>query len=300
VDQQDTLQATRPVDFYPWERSMPDRLARPSTPFVPFDEAEIEGSITRRFARIVDLYRERLAVQGSDRSFTYEALDQAANRVAWTILEEGKPGYGERAPIVAVLFEHGAWAIAALMGVIKAGKAYMPLDSTYPRARLEYMLQDSQADVILTHGENLALANELAGEFGQGRCRVINVEALSPDLPTEDPALEISPDAYAYLLYTSGTTGQPKGVLGSHRQVLHFSSVFINTHHICPEGRMCMISTLCFSGSLAYIFPGLLSGSALFPYDLKREGVGRLAKWLREERITYYGGVPTVFRASGG
>jgi thioesterase domain-containing protein len=103
-------------------------------------------------------------------------------------------------------------------------------------------------------------------------------------------------DDHAYILYTSGTTGRPKGVLGSHRQVLQFASDDIRQAHIYPEDRIGMAASLCLSASLTKIFPALLSGALLCPYDLKKRGVEPLAGWLTETGITIFACVPTVFR----
>ncbi len=275
------------------EQSMPNRAVCPANPFTLFPESEIEQSIPQRFVKIAEQYSTRLAVKDEHHEFTYDALNKMANRVAWAILAEGEG----RAPTVALLLEHGALAIAALMGVIKAGRAYVPLDASYPRARLEYMLQDSQADVILTDSEKLSLASELVAGWGaEERFRLINVAELDSELPTENPGYAISPDAYAYVLYTSGTTGKPKGVLGDHRQVLCFCRVHINSFHICPQDRVGLVASLCFSGSLTYVFPTLLHGATLFSFDVKKEGMSRMVDWLIRERVSIWGGVPTLYR----
>lgn len=282
------------ISFYPWEQSMPDRAARPTNPFIPFPDSEIEQSIPQRFEKVVERHAVRLAVKDAQHAFTYDELNQLANRIAWAILAEGK------APTVALVMDQGALAIAVLLGAIKAGKAYVPLDPTYPPARLEYMLHDCQANVILSDRANLSLAGELAagkaGPGSGGSVNVLCVPELDAGLSTGNPGLDISPDAYAYILYTSGTTGQPKGVLGDHRQVMHFTKVFINSFHTRPEDRVSLLSALSFSGSLAYIFPTLLNGSALFPFDVKKGGPAQLAHWLIDERITLYGSVPTLLR----
>ena len=120
-------QATHPYPLsYPWEASVPDRFAHPRNPFIPFDRRDIEQSIPRRFEQQVRLYPGRLAVQDNVCAFTYGELNRAANRVAWAILSAS----GKKVPTVVLLVEHGAPAIAALMGVLKAGKAYVPVDAS--------------------------------------------------------------------------------------------------------------------------------------------------------------------------
>jgi non-ribosomal peptide synthetase component F len=117
-----------------------------------------------------------------------------------------------------------------MLGVLKAGKFYVPLDPFYPRARIEYMLEDSQASVLVTNDGNLALARELANRI---RCELLNVDELDATCSVAEPDVGISPDSLAWILYTSGSTGQPKGVMQTHRNVLHDIMNYTNGFHIC-------------------------------------------------------------------
>jgi amino acid adenylation domain-containing protein len=273
---------------YSWEQGMPDQSARPTNLFVPFEKQDVEQSIPQRFEEQAVIHPHRLAIKADDGEFTYAALNQAANRVAWAILDRR----GERAETVALILEQGALSIAALLGVLKAGKTYVPLDPSYPRARISYMLQDSQAELIVTDSKHLVLAGELA----EASCSVMNVTELDADLPSGNPGLQIPPGAYAYILYTSGSTGQAKGVIENHRNVLHFSMVIGNGFHIGPGDRCSLLSSLCFSASASDIFPALLNGAVIMPYDVKKKGLDSLADWLIQEGITRYESVPTLFR----
>src|SRR5205823_13197257 len=126
------------------------------------------------------------------------------NRMAHAILERR----GEDEEPVALLLDQGAPVIAAIMGVLKAGKSYVPLDPQFPRARLAYMLEDSQAGLIVTSSRHLAAAGELVPRT----VPVIDIDALDPGLSCANPGVEIAPDRGVHILYTSGSTGQPKGV----------------------------------------------------------------------------------------
>ena len=237
-----TVSIQNPTRFYPWEKSLPARYARPSNPFTPMQESDLEKSIPERFLEMVALYSKRVAAKGARHELTYRTLNELANRLAWAILAQGEG----RTPMVALLCEHDALAIAALMGILKAGRAYVPLDAAYPRARIEYILSDSQADLIVADHVHLELANELAADLGDDKpCQVLNIEALDADLSIENPELALTPVDYAYIIYTSGTTGQPKGVLGNHLQMLHQSLVFVNAFHHSPEDRIGLLASLC-------------------------------------------------------
>jgi amino acid adenylation domain-containing protein len=256
--------------------------------FIPFPPAAIEGSILERFAQMVQLYPERLAVQGAQQALTYVALNQLANRLAHHLLTQ----QGEGQHPVALLFEHDALILAAMLGVLKAGKFYVPLDPAYPPARLDYLVHDAQTSLLITNTANLPLATALAQE----RLQIINVDTLSPHCATEDPRLSSGPDQLALLLYTSGSTGTPKGFPHPHRNVLHDCMQYTNAAHFCPDDRFVLLSSYSFADSVRTIYSALLNGAALYPFDLPQHGVAPLARWLNAHAITIYRSVPTVFR----
>src|SRR5262249_41570610 len=129
---------------------------------------EIEQSIPDRFEKIARLYPRRLAVKSKERSFTYEELNRAANRIAHCIV--AKRGLGSEP--IALLFEHGAEVIAALLAALKAGKFYVALDPSIPRERIGYILDDSQAGLIITNNRN----SELARQLTKNTAALINIE----------------------------------------------------------------------------------------------------------------------------
>jgi acyl-coenzyme A synthetase/AMP-(fatty) acid ligase/acyl carrier protein len=171
--------------------------------------------------------------------------------------------------------------------VLKAGKIRVPLAPSFPRDRLAAILDDLPASLIVTNDENLALAKELAG-YGRA---VINVDALDARLTADNPGLSISPDAYADIFYTSGSTGQPKGVVQNHRNLLHAIMEKTNAFHLCGQDRVSFLGV----GRWA-IYRALLNGAAVYPVDVNQEGLAPLAAWLRQEEITMLTAVASTFR----
>ncbi|MGH2405192.1 MAG: amino acid adenylation domain-containing protein, partial [bacterium] len=220
---------------------------------------------------------------------TYAALNRSSNRIARSILARR----GKREETVALMLEQGSALVAAILGVLKAGKMYVPMDPSYPRARLAALLVDTEASLIITDPTNDSLARALAGD-GQ---TVLNVEDVDGSLSTGNPDISVSPDALAYIFYTSGSTGRPKGVADNHRNVLHNIMRYTNSLHICPEDRLTLLQSCSFSGSVSSLFGALLNGAASLPFDLNKEGSGRLSTWLAQEGITIYHSVPTIFRS---
>jgi len=263
------------------------KCKHPKGTFVPFRKKENEQSISDRFEKQVEQYPDRIAVKSRYHELTYKMLNQAANHVAWSILNEH--GKGE-AP-VALILENGAPMISAILGVLKAGKIYVPLDPSLPTARITYILEDSQAEFIVTNNKNLSIAESLAQNVPQ----LVNMDELDPGIKVENPGLSITPDTLAWILYTSGSTGDPKGVVHNHRNLLHFVMNYTNGFRICADDRLTLLYSCSVNAGAHDIFSALLNGAALYPWDIKEEGLTHLADWLTQQEITIYSSVPTVF-----
>ena len=259
----------------------------PNGRFLEFSREETDQSIPERFEKIARKYPDRLAVKTKNHSLTYNDLNSAANRMAHTILNQR----GRKNEPVALLMEHDAPVIAAILGALKAGKFYVPLDPSLPHLRVKYILEDLQASYIVTNNKNLPLAKSLAGTV----LDLVNIDELD-SLPDGNPCIGIQPESLSWVIYTSGSTGKPKGVIQNHLNVLHFMMNYTNALHICVDDRLTLLYSFSVNGGTHDIFAALLNGAALFPLDLKEDGFTHLCDWLIEERITIYHSVPTVFR----
>jgi non-ribosomal peptide synthetase component F len=219
--------------------------------------SDVEQSIPARFEQQVRQYPNRLAVKTHLFQLTYEALNHTANRVAHAILTQCGPG---EAPI-ALLLEHDTAVIAAILGVLKAGKLYVPLDPSFPQARHTAILQDAQPELLLTNSQHLAAARALT----HNGCHVLNLDAIDANIAIENPGLALSPDTLANILYTSGSTGGPKGVVQNHRYMLHKVMVYTNDVHICADDRLTLLHSCSVGASERNLFGALLNGAALCP-----------------------------------
>ncbi|MGE5343351.1 MAG: amino acid adenylation domain-containing protein [Candidatus Omnitrophota bacterium] len=272
---------------------------RPSQPFEAFKFEDIHQRIINRFEQVVDTFPDRIAVNGDHGLYTYRELHAFANAIARNLVQIN-PGVNRG---IGLLFEHGAEMIAAMLGVLKTGNFYIPLDPTYPPGRLEYMLADSDATVILTNNRNEQFAQRLANT-SKHAIRLIHIDIIDNIDDIEDidnknniEELNIRPSDPTYILYTSGSTGMPKGVMQCHRNVLHFMSVYTNNLHIHHTDRLTLFSSYSFDAAVMDIYGALLNGATLYPYNIKDVGkMEAMAEWLRREAITIYHSVPTVFR----
>jgi amino acid adenylation domain-containing protein len=269
-------------------------LVQPGNEFSEFRREEIEQSIADRFVRQVEKYPRRVAIKSKNHEWTYAYLRGAVDEIAQSLLSSRGP-CKER---VALLFEHDAPMVAGMLGVLRAGKTYVPLDPNHPQERLAQIIEHSEATVVLTNNKNFTLAQALTNGIcstSASAPRIINIDDLNEDDAYVDfPVVE--PDNLAYILYTSGSTGQPKGVMQNHSNVLHYIRVYTNSLHINVDDRLTLFSSYCFDASVMDIYGALLNGATLYPVDIKEDGLANLAEQLAAEEITIYHSTPTVYR----
>jgi len=244
---------------------------------VDFSQEDIESSVPKRFEQIVRKYSDRLAVKAPGGSLTYRELNAMANRVAWALL----PYPVSETQPVAILFDKGAELIAAILGVLKAGRFLALLDPSYPNQRLVSMLADSQAWLLMTDGKN----NSLGREIISGDQKLLNFASLDQTMAVENPALHISPNAFAFIAYTSGTTGQPKAVIQNHRNFLSDSAYHACAYSVTENDRYGHLTSGTSSAVKTAVHP-LMKGAAVLLFDIKAQGVNRLARWLVDERVS--------------
>ncbi|ARV58500.1 acyl-CoA synthetase [Nostocales cyanobacterium HT-58-2] len=282
------------------KQPVPSGFISPPNGFIEFKKEDIEQSIASRFEQQVHRYPNSIAIKSKTETLTYDQLNTKANRLARSIVShlsqrgEGKEAMAQSdrpTGAIALLLE-GASFITAMFGVLKTGKIYVPMDPSTPQTRLAYILEDSQAVLIVTNNKNLALARELAQE----QCPILNLDDIDFSLPTDNLDLKVSPDTIAYIIYTSGSTGKPKGVMQNHRNVLH--NCMNNTNALCisPNDRSTLLYSCGFMGAMRGITNALLNGASLYPLNVKEEGLNSLVNWLIQEEITIYHSVATLFR----
>jgi amino acid adenylation domain-containing protein len=268
---------------------MNTRHLRPTNPFNSFPREAIEQSIVRRFEQQVQRVPAHVAVRTVERSWTYAALNQSANAVAHALLARGDPSH---API-ALICDLGVTALLAILGSLKAGSPYIALDPMAPEAHLARLLTDAGARVCLTTASYQSLAESCAPEG----CQVLNMDTLGPQLNLANPPIVQSADSLACIMYTSGTTGQPKGIMQNHRDVLHRVMAYTNDLHVSTDDRLTLLHGLSSSASLRHLFSALLNGATLHPFDLHAHDLATFTTWLRQHGITLCHLPASVFRS---
>lgn len=282
-------------------------LDDPACGWREFPPPALAGTISARFAHIVAQFPDRLALAdtgptGAPRQLTYAELDAWAEHIAHAILAQRPPG----SEPVAILCTHSLVAIVAMFGVLKAGKFYLLLDTVNPHDHNRRIIAESEAPLLLICGDlpsddpALAGLNALTAAMPASDAKTIHLAPTPPAVPTEsriqDPKPIIQESSLAYITFTTGTTGHPKGVIEDHQDVLHFTWLFSNHFHISPRDRATLINRISSGGAGVNIYPTLLNGAALHLFDARREGGPRLAHWLAEHQITYASMTVSLFR----
>jgi len=261
----------------PEQQRIRDKCLHPSGTFVGFPMEDVESSIPARFEKVVRQYPDYTAIKAGNEVVTYAELNALANRVAGVILARSS----NDANPVALLFEKGVEQIAAMIGVLKVGRAFVLLDSSLPKSRLELMLEDFLPDLIVTDRQNLVLANNLSPEDQPA----IEIESIDTNVSIDNLYREMLPDALAFIVHTSGSSGRPKGVIYNHNTLLPHVMLRTNADGFCPQDRIPHFSSGT-ANAITNPFFALLNGAALLPFDVKKEGIRRLSTWLSQEKIT--------------
>ncbi len=200
---------------------------------------------------------DALAVVFEDQHLSYAALNQKANQLAFYLRTLGvKPDQ-----LVGLCVECSFEMIIGLLGILKSGGAYLPLDPDYPAARLAFMLEDAQVSVLLSQ-EKLA---ESLPEKIQSRvvCLDSERENLS-QLCTDNPSSEAGPSNLAYVIYTSGSTGRPKGVMIEHQGLCNLAQAQIRAFKVQPGSHVLQFASLSFDASISEVLMSLNAGAQLY------------------------------------
>ena len=247
------------------------------------------ATILAGFERAVALAPAAVALVHGDRRMTYCELDQWSNRISrWIALRAGACLHG-REPLIPFALSQSPERVAVLLAILKLGGAYVPIEPSYPAVRIRGMLADIGASFIITES---ALAD---GVLAAADCEERLLEALQVDV--ERPAIDrqdagplapdIGPDSACYVMYTSGSTGAPKGVVVTHRGVVRLC---IDTDYmrVQPEHGFGHLANIAFDAATWEIWGALLNGARTVLIDPEAVlSTAALGRAIREDRITH-------------
>jgi amino acid adenylation domain-containing protein/non-ribosomal peptide synthase protein (TIGR01720 family) len=230
------------------------------------------------FEQQVEQTPEALAVVCDDEQLTYRHLNQRANQLAHLLQQHG---IGPDA-LVGLYMERSAELLIGVLAILKAGGAYVPLDPSYPHQRLAFMLKDTNMPLLITQ----RALQEHFPSFGGTLVCLEDDAALISQQPQDNPASSVTPDHLAYLMYTSGSTGQPNGVALAHRGVVSLLTDFQRRQPIAPGDACSWWTSSSFDVSVSEIFSAWLAGGTLHVIpELARLDGPALLEWLHRHQI---------------
>ena len=238
----------------------------------------MEQTIPARFEFVVRTVPHHLALTGRGRHWTYEALNRQANQIAHAIRARTTPGVG----CVAYLLDQSPEMIVASLAALKAGKACLAMHPGLPDQTQVEIVKDVCPDLILTSGAFETRARAAAA----GSCDVLAFDEIGDADAIGNPHPVTQPQHPALIFYTSGSTGQPKGVVWSHRRMMH--RVWLSTLHeaITPADRQSLLRHCGFAAAQTDMLSALLQGATLCVLDVVSEGLTSLQTWIDQEQIT--------------
>lgn len=244
------------------------------------------------FRQQVVRFPDKPAVCSIRRQLSYGKLDQLSSLLACQITNLTK---ASESPFLALLFEHDVEIGVAVLGSLKAGYGYLPLDAAYPLARLSFMLEQAGSPILLTYRKMLPLALQLTSID-----RLLVMEDLL-DAPTPNSSEDLLPAVIpsenpAYLLFTSGSTGNPKGLVQSHQNLIYHTWVWSTRLSITEQDKLSLQSAYSWDSSVQDLFAALLNGATLCFVAIKRDGLSASLRWMLEQRVSVYHSTIPLFR----
>ena len=233
---------------------------------------------------IVSLFRQQvkatpdgIATVYLDKQFTYAQVDEITDRIAAYIVSKGLGAED----VVSVIIPRCEWMPIASMGVLKAGCAYQPLDPSYPKERLNFMMQDASAKLLIADEELRPIVDEYQGE-------VLLTKDIMALPAAAAPQVDIKPDQLFILLYTSGSTGVPKGCQLTHRNLVAFCHWYHQMFELKPGNKLAAYASYGFDANMMDTYPALTCGATVYivPEELRLDLIA-LNEYFEQNGITH-------------
>lgn len=286
-----------PLDKAP---PLPRAIAsRPATRAIPVTQAiqssrHAGATLVSRFLDTARTFPGRTAVRDPHGRMTYAQLDTERQRVMELL------SAARRGSRVGLLLAASCAMPAAILGALSLGMTYVPLDPAYPRPRLEHMLRDSGVETLVVDRAHHALALQLLQRLeAPRRPQLVELDGPTPVpfVPAPGMGLDLSQaEAAAYILYTSGSSGVPKGVVQSHRNALYHVDCYIASLRLGEADNLSLLGSYAFDASIMDIFGALLSGACLCVCRLEEQGLREVVRSIAAWEMTVVHATPTLLR----
>ncbi len=241
-----------------------------------YSETLKNRTLLEQFAKVVLTYSGAHAVIDSEKIYSYLELDAWSTKIANYLIRELRVKKGD--PVAVMLPRNGSW-IAGMLGVLKAGAVYLPVDSNLPLKRIDYILKNAKSKVVIVNHDTKAL---IAGSGYE----LFEVEQEANDVTNAPAAVNVSGSDGAYLIYTSGSSGQPSGVVVHHSGIVNTCLDQIARFGMTSDDRVLAFASASFDASLYEIFIALLSGAALVIHDRVQLSATSFVAFLNQHRVS--------------
>ena len=252
----------------------------------PYDDTQ---TIVSLFRQQVKATPDNIAVVFKDKKYTYQEVDELSDRIAAYVCEKVKANSEKSEPVVSVLIPRCEWMAIASLGVLKAGCGYQPLDPSYPQERLNFMMQDADAKLLIADEALRPLVNEYQGEVLLTK----DIEKLPAFTEEEVSQLstlnsQLKPDRLFIMLYTSGSTGVPKGCQLTHGNLVCFCNWYQRYYDLKPESKVAAYASYGFDACMMDMYPALTCGASVYiiPEELRLDLVS-LNDYFEQNNITH-------------
>ncbi len=239
-----------------------------------------DNTIYGLFEKTVQQNKDNIAIIEKGRSLTFGELSDLVSAIASFLPKDVKT--------VGIVMSHRAEMIAAMLAALKVGARYVPAEPTFPVERIRFMMQESGAEVVLTESSYKSMFEDIP-------IQILDCELCANLSQSEQAQHEISPEDPAYVLYTSGTTGRPKGICVTNANVCHYVRAFANEFSPRVHDVMLQYSVCTFDIFVEEVFASLLAGAAIaIPPASVRDNITKLMQFVEEHGVTIVSGFPRL------
>ena len=261
----------------------------PVVPFRPFREEWVERPALELFADAAEAFADRIACEDIDGHLTYAQIWAACRRLAAAMDATVMMG----APVGVLLPNEASYPVAVL-ACLAAGRPCVMIDRHHPQDRVAGIIRDAGLAAII-----LRRSDVVDGLLLPAGVRTIVLDEMLQDGPVPErlPSHSMPSDGPSFIVYTSGSSGRPKGIVLSQRAVLHRAAELVNAVHLRADDKVLSLASPSTIGGLQQIFEVMLSGAALVKLDLQRVGLGRVVEAVGRRRITMMFSTPAVWRS---